>query len=138
MTGGRLLAIESSIFRFAPRNCLVWTRPGLASVLVELIDSGPHLLAAQPAAEPIQSQNQASLVRDARIFVQMGVFRVAENARNLAREISRFGQPRIYLKEAEGLHQVAFGPFRSAVEADTLVQTLERAGYRPYVVWQSF
>ena len=106
---------------------------GLASVRLELLDSGPHLL-----SEPLQREQEVhgpvQPVRTGRVYVQVGAFQLPDNAQRLAWKLSEFGDPSIQASENHRWHRVRFGPFASAKEADLFVQRLERAGYLPNVM----
>ena len=75
-------------------------------------------------------------VRTDRVYVQVGAFRLPDNAQRFAWRLSRFGDPSIQVSKDHRWHRVRFGPFVSAREADVFVQRLERAGYLPNVVVQ--
>ena len=108
---------------------------GVAPVRLELLDSGPHLL-----TEPLQREQEAHEpvmpARMGRVYVQVGAFRLPDNAQRLAWKLSEFGDPSIHTNTNRLWHRVRFGPFSSAQEADVFVQKLERAGYLPNVVVQ--
>lgn len=108
---------------------------GVAPVRLELLDSGPHLL-----TEPLQREQEVHEpvmpARMGRVYVQVGAFRLPDNAQRLAWKLSEFGDPSIHTSTNRLWHRVRFGPFPSAQEADVFVQRLERAGYLPNVVVQ--
>ena len=108
---------------------------GVAPVRLELLDSGPHLL-AEPLQRTAKEHVPVEPVIAGRVYVQMGAFRIPDNAYRLARQVSAFGDPSIQLSSDRQWHRVRFGPFASALEADMFVQRLERAGYLPNVVIQ--
>lgn len=108
---------------------------GVAPVRLELLDSGPHLL-TEPLQREQEAQEPVKPVRAGRVYVQVGAFRLPDNAQRLAWKLSQFGDPSIHMSENRRWHRVRFGPFMSALEADVFVQRLERAGYLPNVVVQ--
>ena len=108
---------------------------GVAPVRLELLDSGPHLL-TEPLQQEQQAQELVTPVTTGRVYVQVGAFRLPDNAQRLAWKLSRFGDPSIQVSKNHRWHRVRFGPFASAREADLFVQRLERAGYLPNVVVQ--
>ncbi len=108
---------------------------GVAPVRLELLDSGPHLL-TEPLQQEQEVQELVTPVTTGRVYVQVGAFRLPDNAQRLAWKLSRFGDPSIQVSKNHRWHRVRFGPFASALEADLLVQRLERAGYLPNVVVQ--
>ena len=108
---------------------------GVAPVRLELLDSGPHLL-TEPLQRGQEAQEPGMPVRTGRVYVQVGAFRLPDNAQRLAWRLSQFGDASIHVSENRRWHRVRFGPFVSAREADVFVQRLERAGYLPNVVVQ--
>jgi rare lipoprotein A len=108
---------------------------GVAPVRLELLDSGPHLL-TEPQQQEQVAHEAVTPVGVGRVYVQVGAFQLPDNAQRLAWRLSRFGDPSIHVSENHRWHRVRFGPFASAREADTFVQSLERAGYLPNVVVQ--
>ena len=108
---------------------------GVAPVRLELLDSGPHLL-TEPLRQEQEAQELVTPVTTGRVYVQVGAFRLPDNAQRLAWKLSRFGDPSIQVSKNHRWHRVRFGPFASALEADLFVQRLERAGYLPNVVVQ--
>lgn len=108
---------------------------GVAPVRLELLDSGPHLL-TEPLQQEQEAQELVTPVTTGRVYVQVGAFRLPDNAQRLAWKLSRFGDPSIQVSKNHRWHRVRFGPFASAREADLFVQRLERAGYLPNVVVQ--
>ena len=108
-------------------------KAGVAPVRLELLDSGPHLL-TEPLQQDQEAQELVTPVRTGRVYVQVGAFRLPDNAQRLAWKLSRFGDPSIQVSKDHRWHRVRFGPFATAREADMFVQRLERAGYLPNVV----
>ncbi len=110
-------------------------KAGVAPVRLELLDSGPHLL-TEPLQQEQEAQELVTPVTTGRVYVQVGAFRLPDNAQRLAWKLSRFGDPSIQVSKNHRWHRVRFGPFASAREADMFVQRLEREGYLPNVVVQ--
>ena len=109
---------------------------GVAPVRLELLDSGPHLL-TEPLQREQEAQEPVLPVGTGLIYVQVGAFRLPDNAQRLAWKLSQFGDASIHVSENRRWHRVRFGPFVSAREADVFVRRLERAGYLPNVVVQA-
>ncbi len=119
-------------------------KPGVAPVRLELVDSGPHLLAAPRSREPQLPSPESGRTRavlpvsaSGTVFVQMGAFRLPDNAYRFARRIARFGAPKVQVSDDRQWHRVRFGPFASTSAADDLIEQLERAGYVPRIVKKS-
>ncbi len=119
-------------------------KSGVAPVRLELVDSGPHLLPgpkpeaplAHRSPEPAEIKTVMPAPRTDTVFVQLGAFRLPDNAYHFAKRITRFGTPSIQVSEDRRWHRVQLGPFASTLEADHLVEKLKRAGYVPRIVEQ--
>lgn len=107
-------------------------RSGIGTVRVDLIDSGPHLLARDipppPAAPAARSRPPAG------VFVQVGAFAVPGNADRMASRMAPFGRVSVTPDGSGSLRRVLVGPLAGPGVADDLVVRLQREGFDSRIV----
>lgn len=110
-------------------------RSGVGTVRVDLIDSGPHLLARSlpPLPEPAAGRPARGRLPDG-IFVQVGAFSEPGNAERMAARMEAFGRVTMAGDGGDSLRRVLVGPLPSAAEADSLVVRLQREGFDTRIV----
>lgn len=109
-------------------------RSGVGTVQVDLIDSGPHLLARNIPPLPPGSIPVRTVRTPSGIFVQVGAFAEPGNAERMAARMTHFGEVTVSRGEGDSLRRVLVGPLDGAREADDLVVRLQGEGYDTRVV----
>ncbi len=87
-------------------------------------------------AEPEQATTQAAADKKVQIYVQVGAFRVRENAQKLSAQFGalNLGNVAVHGSELEGtpIYKVRIGPLDTVAQADKTVEKLTRLGHKDY------
>ena len=116
----------------APANTVVASSQPQAPVIRPAAPVSAPAPAARTTLEPVTGKVSQKQVGASNIFVQAGAFGEYANANRVQARLASVGSVRIssVLINGRDLYRVRVGPLASVAEADRMLETVARAGYR--------
>lgn len=120
---------------------------GTGLVEVRAIDPGAYRGGVKAGAKPkgkivdvaepkLAEETPAAVEKEVEIFVQVGAFRVRENAQKLSAQLTALnvGKVGVHVETHEGspIYKVRIGPLDTVAQADKTVEKLSKLGHKDY------